>query len=226
MKKVEGELGYVDVLINNAGVAGPDNKSAYEANSIEELQKVLANEWDGWPSTFAINTTAVCGVTTAFLGLLDKGNARRGWKTGKLETDGEARKREIKTAADGVEEGDLRTSQVISVSSIAGFNRHVTAGMAYTASKAGATLLGKTFATMLAPYGIRSNVICPGIYPSDMTASGPQSFPWNRVPVGRRGTFEEVASCLLYLVGRGGSYINGAVELTDGGRLGTMQATY
>lgn len=226
VKRIEKDVGYIDVLINNAGVTGPDNKSAYNANSIEELQKVLSQDWDGWHATFAVNTTAVAGVTTAFLGLLDKGNARRGWQTGKLQSDSEPRGRDMKAAGEGISEDDIRTSQVISVSSIAGFNRIITAGMAYTASKAGATMLGKTFASLLSPYGIRSNVICPGIYPSEMTVSVPQQFAWNKVPAGRKGTFEEIAALLLYLVGRGGAYVNGAVEMTDGGRLGTMQATY
>lgn len=226
VKHIEQDVGYIDVLINNAGVSGPDNKGAYNATSIDELQKVLEAEWDAWPSTFAINTTAICGVSTAFLKLLENGNTRRGWQPGKLGADKPARARDMQTAADDADEGDLRTSQIITVSSIAGFNRHVTAGMAYTASKAGAIMLGKTFATMLAPYGIRSNLIAPGIYPSEMTAGGLQTFPANLVPAGRRGAFEEMAGLLLYLVGKSGAYVNGAVEVTDGGRLGVMQATY
>ena len=123
---------------------------------------MLLNDWDGWPNAMATNTTAVVGVSTAFLLLLDRGNKRRGWETGKLQPDRPPRQRNMQAAAQDVEESDLRASQIITVSSISGFNRHVTAGMAYTASKAGAVLLGKTLATLLAPYGIRSNVICPG----------------------------------------------------------------
>lgn len=151
--------GYVDVLINNAGVIGPDHKAANKANSIEELQKALLNESDGWSSTFAINTTAVALVSAAFLPLLDAGNARRGWASGKLSAGGPARERK---SAEGVEAGDKRTSQIITVSSIAAHNRHITAGVAYSASKAGSTHIGKMLATLLAPYGIRSNVIEPG----------------------------------------------------------------
>ena len=57
---------------------------------------------------------------------------------------------------------DERTSQIITVASIASFNRVVTAGLAYSATKAGAAMLGKSLSTLLAPFGIRSNIIAPG----------------------------------------------------------------
>ena len=53
-------------------------------------------------------------------------------------------------------------SQVITTSSIAGFNRYPTGGYAYGQSKAGATHLMKMLATQLVPYDIRFNVIAPG----------------------------------------------------------------
>lgn len=226
VKRVEQEVGYLDVLINNAGVIGPSHKTVHDAKSISELQGVLSSDWDAWPATFAINTTAVCGVSVAFLGLLEKGNERRGWASGKLTPDGDARARDLKAAAaGGVEEADTRTSQIITTSSIASFNRYITAGMAYSASKAGATMVGKTLATTLAPYGIRSNVICPGIYPSEMTANA-SNLPWTKIPAGRQGAFNEIVGALLYLVGKAGAYVNGACEITDGGRLSVMNATY
>ena len=159
-KRVERDVGYVDVLINNAGVSGPDNKDLYEANSIEDVQKSMLRNLSEWEPTFAINTTSVIGVSAAFLKLLDAGNSRRGFETGKMSNEGQARER--KKPIEGIDQDDLRTSQIITVSSIAAFNRFVTAGLAYTSSKAGAVALGKTLASLLAPWGIRSNVICPG----------------------------------------------------------------
>lgn len=225
-KLIEADIGYVDVLINNSGISGPNNKGLYESQSLEDLQKVLLNEWDKWPVSMATNATAVVGVSTAFLLLLEKGNGRRGWVRGKLQPDGAPRGRHMQAAADDVEESDLRTSQIITVSSISAFNRHITASVAYTASKASATMLGKTLATLLAPYGIRSNVICPGIYPSEMNPGRDATFPTNTLPAGRKGTFEEITTCILYHVGKGGAYRNGTVEITDGGRLSVFQGTY
>ncbi|KAF2101950.1 NAD(P)-binding protein [Rhizodiscina lignyota] len=225
-KLVEDEVGYVDVLINNSGVTGPDHKGIYAAQNVEELQKVMLNDWGNWPTAMATNVTAVVGVSAAFLLLLDKGNVRRGFESKKLQPDGEARQRNMHIAAEDVEESDLRTSQIITISSISGFNRHVTAGMAYTGSKAAAILIGKSMATFLAPYGIRSNVICPGLYPSEIAGGQEGSFPVNSVPAGRKGNFEEMAGCILHLVGKSGAYLNGTVQITDGGRLSVFQGTF
>jgi NAD(P)-dependent dehydrogenase (short-subunit alcohol dehydrogenase family) len=157
--QIEDDVGYIDVLINNAGISGPDHTGANGAKSIAELQEIMLSDWPGWEETFAINTSAVVGVSGAFLTLLDAGNAHRGWETGKLTAGGDPRARK---EVDGIDKGDLRTSQIITVSSIASFNRFITAGLAYASSKAGATALGKALSTMLGPWGIRSNVIAPG----------------------------------------------------------------
>lgn len=208
---------------------------------------LLGVEDGGWADTFAVNTTAVVGASAAFLGLLDKGNVRRGWEGGKVGL-GETRKRQREEGEKaGVDEGDERSSQIVTVASISGFNRHVTAGLAYTASKAGAVMLGKTLATLLAPWGIRSNVIAPGgellraglgvpaailtgfcdaVYPSDMTAGSKDVYPVNEVPAGRKGDFGDMAGVILYLVGKSGAYVNGNVQVTDGGRLSMMPGTY
>lgn len=158
VSKIQHDVGHVDVLINNAGILGPNQKAAYEATTIQELQEVLLRNAEGWESTFAINSTAVANVSAAFLTLLDAGNKRRGWESGVVRD--RARQRDAKV--DAVDADDLRTSQIITVSSISSMNRFMTVGMPYTASKAAATMIGKTLSTLLAPWGIRSNVILPG----------------------------------------------------------------
>lgn len=170
-----------DVLVNNAGVSGPDNRALHAvglgdpAAGVSALSDVLLQNLDGggWADTFAINATAVMLVTAAFLPLLEAGNVARGWAAGRLprappgarSSSGSppppppmrARAPVAAVAAD-----DDRLAQVVTVASIAAFNRHVTAGFAYSASKAAAVHLGKSLAHTLAPWGIRSNVICPG----------------------------------------------------------------
>ncbi|KAK4997584.1 hypothetical protein LTR66_003028 [Elasticomyces elasticus] len=225
-KAIDQDVGYVDVLINNAGIVGPDHRPANDAATIAELQAVLQTGGeDDWARTFATNTTAIVTATAAFLPLLDAANQRRGWEAGKKP---EGRRRD--TAAgekNGVDSDDERRSQIISVTSIAAFNRGITAGLAYNASKAGATSLGKALATLLGPYGIRSNIIAPGIYPSDMnTEAKDKFFPANKIPASRAGDFNDIAGVTLYLVGKAGAYVDGTVMLSDGGRLGTFPATY
>ena len=82
-EQVEKDAGYIDVLINNAGIIGPDHKAAHNAQTIEELQQIFLKDWDKWDTTWQTNTAAVLGVSAAFLKLLDEGNRRRGWVVGK-----------------------------------------------------------------------------------------------------------------------------------------------
>lgn len=230
-KKIEEDAGHVDVLVNNAGKIGPRNTAAHEARDVQGLQEILLAGFGGdedWVDTLRTNTASVALVSAAFLPLLDAGNRRRGWEGGRVEP-GKTRGRrwtEELGAKEGVEEGDKRQSQIVTVASIAAFNRYVTAGVAYSASKAAAVHVGKSLATLLSPWGVRSNVIAPGVYPSAMTGEHDQEYPINQVPAGRKGGFDDIAGLILYLVGKGGSYLNGTVQVTDGGRLNGFPSTY
>jgi hypothetical protein len=59
-----------------------------------------------------------------------------------------------------------------------------------------------------------------------MTEGVKAEFPYNEVPAHRQGNFNELAGTLLYLVGKSGGYLNGSVQVVDGGRLSVMPATY
>jgi NAD(P)-dependent dehydrogenase (short-subunit alcohol dehydrogenase family) len=77
--------------------------------------------------------------------------------------------------------------------------------------------------------GIRANCVCPGYMEMVMTdrrreltdkqlaarAAGAAA----RVPLGRQGTYEEVARAVLFLAGSDASYITGAALVVDGGLL-------
>lgn len=204
VSQITVDIGYVNVVIANSGIAGPQNSFTPET-SLQDFQKSL---WDtnikDHVQTFEVNVTAAWYTIVAFLDLLDKGN-----KKGNVPYK----------------------SQVIATSSIGGFNRMAPGGFAYGQSKAGATHMMKQLATALVPYEIRSNVICPGLYPSDMSApilakNTGKSIPKSSIPAERVGTEEDMAGAILYLTSMAGGYCNGNVIITDGGRLSVMPATY
>lgn len=154
--------------------------------------------------TFDINTCAPYFTTAVLLELLSKGNER---------------------GIPGV------TSQVITVSSISGYVRDSReTGFAYMASKAAAIHLGKYMANVFFNYSIRSNVIVPGLYPSEMSHGmdimRKELYVKSFVPAERPGAPEDIASLILYLTTKAGAYVNGNVSVTDGGRLGLYSGTY
>ncbi|KAI1498744.1 hypothetical protein F5X99DRAFT_392536 [Biscogniauxia marginata] len=214
---IEKDTGYIDVLINNAGRPSP-HYNPTTAETIEELRDGLLKAHEETQDVLQTNTASIIGVSSSFLLLLHKGNLRRGWPKTRLSADG-LNKQQRNKSSDGNTD-DIRTSQIITVSSIAGFERHGITGLAYTASKTAATHLGKVLATILVPWNIRSNVIVPGFYPSEMT-SIPQmgKVTVSNTPAGRFGATEDVAGVLLYLIGRAGAFVNGGTMLTDGGRI-------
>jgi THO complex subunit 3 len=226
--QIEKETGYVDVLINNAGVIGPKSgQGIYKAESIEELRDAMTTGWDGWASTFAINTQAVIGVSAIFLPLLEAANTRRGFAPGKVTGAGNPRAHDkSKLSAIGTTPDDDRMAHIITVASVASYMRWVSAGLAYNASKSAAAHMGKMMATFLSEWGVRSNIVCPGPYPSEMTAANPAVYGTNQIPQGRMGNANDIAGLLLFLVGKSGAYMNGTVQLTDGGRAGVFPAVY
>jgi THO complex subunit 3 len=146
---IKKDVGYVDVLINNAGVIGPKNgQDIHKAESIEQLADAMVSGWDGWQSAMAINTQAVIGVSATFLPLLEAANTRRGWAPGKVTGTGNARQRDTsKLSTIGVDSDDDRMAQIITVASVASYMRWISAGLAYNASKSAAAQLGKIMAT-------------------------------------------------------------------------------
>jgi NAD(P)-dependent dehydrogenase (short-subunit alcohol dehydrogenase family) len=63
---------------------------------------------------------------------------------------------------EAVDADDERLAQIITAASVGSYMRRATAGLTYNTNKAAAAHLGKMLATMLAEWGVRSNVIAPG----------------------------------------------------------------
>jgi THO complex subunit 3 len=228
--QIEQETGYVDVLINNAGVLGPKSgQPIHDATSIEAVRDAMIMGMDGndWSQAFEINTKAVIGVSALFLPLLEAANTRRGWAPGRVTGTGNARARDTSRLNEtGVDADDDRMAHIITVASVASYMRWISAGLAYNATKAAAAQLGKIMATFLAEWGVRSNIICPGPYPSEMTASNPPVYGTNQIPQGRMGHVGDMAGLVLFMVGKAGAYMNGVAQITDGGRTAVFPSTY
>lgn len=93
----------------------------------------------------------------------------------------------------------------------------------YNASKAAVTMLTKSMAIELAPYGVRVNAIAPGVIDTDppgvMMPPERYSYPvWDWIPLGRRmGLPEECAAAVIFLASEAASYITGHVLAVDAG---------
>ncbi|KAF9562664.1 NAD(P)-binding protein [Agrocybe pediades] len=213
--------GYIDLLVNNAGIA----RNLYPHPLPSPTDEINSALWDcGSPEdfaeTFLTNVTAVYYTTVAFLDLLHQGNIRR-------------RRLADLPSSDGVSRPPHHTSQVLSVSSSGSFRiDSKVLSPSYTLSKSACTHLGKLLANLLAPWGIRSNVLAPGVWPSEMTTSSSVNVKLNpnaladSVPLRRVGTEEDMAGTILFLASQAGAYVNGAVWLVDGGRVGTVASNY
>jgi NAD(P)-dependent dehydrogenase (short-subunit alcohol dehydrogenase family) len=138
----------LSILINNAGISL--NTHQTEAETAEEMSKNLfdnENEtFEMWTDTYRTNVPQIYFMTIAFLPLLQKAT-------------------ELQYGYSGA---------VINISSISGIVKTSQHHFAYNASKAAAIHLSRMLANEIAGNGIkvRVNSIAPGVFPSEMTASG------------------------------------------------------
>ncbi|MBD1396202.1 SDR family oxidoreductase [Pontibacter sp. JH31] len=91
-------------------------------------------------------------------------------------------------------------------------------------AKAGVLAMTRSLASEWAKYGIRSNAIAPGPFPTEgaWTRLFPKQLadkldPVKRIPVGRFGEHQELANLAAYLVSDYAAFVNGEVVTIDGG---------
>ena len=104
----------------------------------------------------------------------------------------------------------------------------IQAGMAlpgrahYAPSKRAVEALTRNLAAELAPQRIRVNCINPGLIATDMTAwvmQDPQVLPviLERIPLGRAGAPDEIATVAVFLASDDAAYVTGQCLYVDGG---------
>jgi NAD(P)-dependent dehydrogenase (short-subunit alcohol dehydrogenase family) len=118
---------------------------------------------------------------------------------------------------------DADPSRVINVGSVMGTQPLADDAYSYTASKAAVHHLTRTLAIELAPRRITVNAFAPGPFQSRMTAFATAtdeqaSKVGARVPLGRIGEPGDIAGATLYLCGRAGAWVTGAILPIDGGQ--------
>lgn len=136
--KIRSDIGFVNVVIANSGYSGPGLEGLPDEPTISDIQKhVMSQPVEEFTRTFDVNVTGVMYTGIAFLELLDAGNKKRNMPPG------------------------VR-SQIITTSSIGGFNKIPSMGFAYNTSKAAVTHLTKMLSLYLGPHSIRVNALAPG----------------------------------------------------------------
>ncbi len=95
---------------------------------------------------------------------------------------------------------------------------------AYDASKGGVLMFTRNFALEVAPLGIRVNLIAPGAIATEGTSVTelPEEIMRDfiaRVPLGRWGEPDDIATIALVLATPMSAYMTGAAVVVDGGRL-------
>jgi 3-oxoacyl-[acyl-carrier protein] reductase len=90
----------------------------------------------------------------------------------------------------------------------------------YAATKAGVIGFTKTWARELGPKGVRVNAVCPGFIRTPILDTIPEAViakMTEKVPLGRLGEPQEIASVYAFLASDDASYLNGAVIEVSGG---------
>ena len=95
---------------------------------------------------------------------------------------------------------------------------------AYCASKGGVLMLGKTLALDWAPFGVRVNIIGPGVVDTPMSARSladpaKRAKMMEKTPLGRPAPPAEIASVAAFLTSEASSFMTGAFVPVDGGTL-------
>ena len=107
--------------------------------------------------------------------------------------------------------------RIIGIGSSAGKAGGARSVAAYAASKAGVMTLMKSIANEYAKFGITANALAPALIDTPMIANTRDLV--SRIPVGRFGTVDEVASLVAFLASGHAGYITGEVTDINGGFL-------
>lgn len=193
--------GFSGDLSNQEGIQALVDEVKGRTQSLEILMNNAGVSWgapmgqfpyDAWDKVMSVNVAGIFELTQGLLPLL-------------------------MTSA-----SDADPARVVNLGSIMGEVPMGDGAYSYAASKAAVLHLTKIMAKELAPHRITVNALAPGPFVSRMTAfaTGDEAMRekvGQAVPLGRVGQAEDIGGCMLFLCGRGGSYVTGAVIPVSGG---------
>ena len=112
--------------------------------------------------------------------------------------------------------------KIINIASVAGLKgaSRTMQTVAYNTSKAAMINLTRSLAGEWGPYGINVNAICPGFFPSKMSAGLLDSIGetvLKRTPLGRYGGDEDLKGALVYFASEASRHVTGQYLAIDGG---------
>lgn len=121
-----------------------------------------------------------------------------------------------------------RGGAIINVTSMNGVAAGPNAG-AYGATKAGVALLTSQMAIEWGRHGIRVNAVAPGLIDAGMSEPiyadpATRAARESKVPLGRLGTADDIASVVLFLASAEAAYVHGQNIVVDGGVTGSVIA--
>lgn len=105
--------------------------------------------------------------------------------------------------------------RIVNLGSVAGEVGGIVVGANYAAAKAGVICLTKSLAKCGAPYGINVNTVSPGYIATEMTKELNQDV--SQVPLGRKGTAEDVSDVIMFLCSDYARYLTGVNLDVNGG---------
>lgn len=243
---IKNDTGYVNLVVANSGSIGPAVRFN-PAHSISELRETLFTNFsmDEMNDTLNLNVTAAFFTMTAFLELLDAGNKnaiKGSW--GKPLTEGSdvptIQSQVIFTTSISAFSRHWSSSPPYLTSKVAimQVTKHASTQLAKYGIRVNAIAPGRKSKWILSSLGSRrmsrAKLHIMAVYPSDLASvlianrnPAEESFEDQRfIPARRFGKDEEMCGAILFLTSRAGSYSNGFILTTDGGRLSVMGSTY
>ncbi|SFA77694.1 NAD(P)-dependent dehydrogenase, short-chain alcohol dehydrogenase family [Poseidonocella pacifica] len=115
------------------------------------------------------------------------------------------------------------SGSIVNIGSISGYVANKPQlQVAYNSSKAAIHQMTSVMAFEYAARGIRVNALAPGYIRTRMAIDGMEDPAMSKVwaentPMGRFGTPEEMANCILFLASDAASYVTGSTLVADGG---------